>query len=451
MWKRNNHHKTRNHQKKSSYENRSVRQRWHYFILNVSAFAAVFLALGVITIQILHATAYSETDISLRNLAANTHMISDAIKRSTDDFVPSQSETDHPEEPGLNRFNSQVVLWSAEGEILNQDGLGDIYSQITSLDLSTETLDEVEEVTITDESQEYHFRTITSTAPENTGNVAYITVLSNTDQIDNAVANFQQILIVSLIFFWLISIGIAYHLSRVNMKPILKSWRKQQEFVENASHELRTPLTIIQNNLDHLFTKPNAKIIDESESIAQALNETRRLTGLTTDLLTIARGDANEQTLDLKLTDIQPFIKHTTDPFRDLATLADKEFKLFNNGKAIVKVDQKKIHQVLVILLDNALKYTQEGDTITVDSHTSKRHWYIYVKNTGSNIAEEDKDRIFERFYRDSASRASETSGYGLGLAIAKQIIEDHEGSITVEDGHPQGVIFTIRLRKNYD
>ena len=228
---------------------------------------------------------------------------------------------------------------SAEGEILNQDGLGDIYSQITSLDLSTETLDEVEEVTITDESQEYHFRTITSTAPENTGNVAYITVLSNTDQIDNAVANFQQILIVSLIFFWVISIGIAYYLSRVNMKPILKSWRKQQEFVENASHELRTPLTIIQNNLDHLFTKPNAKIIDESESIAQALNETRRLTGLTTDLLTIARGDANEQTLDLKLTDIQPFIKQTTNPFRDLATLADKEFNLFNNDKAIVKVD----------------------------------------------------------------------------------------------------------------
>ncbi|MFE0442041.1 sensor histidine kinase [Aerococcus sp. NPDC058936] len=451
MWKRNNNHNTSNYQKKSANENRSIRQRWHYFSLNVIAFAAVFLALGVITIQILHATAYSETDISLRNLVSNTQMISDEIQRSTDDFVPRQTEANHPEDHGINRFNSQVVLWSADGEILNQDGLGDIYSQITSLDLSTENLDEVEEVTITDENQGYHFRTITSNAPENTGNVAYITVLSNTDQIDNSVANFQNILIISLIFFWLISIGIAYYLSIVNMKPILKSWKKQQEFVENASHELRTPLTIIQNNLDHLFTKPHAKIIDESERIAQALNETRRLTGLTTDLLTIARGDANEQTLDLTLTDIQPFIKQTTDPFRDLATLAGKEFNLFNNGKAIVKVDQKKIHQVLVILLDNALKYTQAGDTITVDSHTSKRHWYIYVKNTGSNIADEDKDRIFERFYRDSTSRASETSGYGLGLAIAKQIIEDHQGTITVEDGHPHGVIFAIRLRKNYD
>ncbi|MFV8290880.1 sensor histidine kinase [Aerococcus viridans] len=437
--------------RKNANENRSMRQRWHYFTLNVGAFALVFLALGVITLQILHATAYSETDISLRNLVANTQMISDEIQRSTDDFVPSQSETDHPKEPGLNRFNSQIILWNVDGQILNQDGLGDTYSQISSLNLSTENLDEVEEVTIIDESREYHFRTITSTTPDNTGEVAYITVLSNTDQIDNAVANFQQILIVSLIFFWLISIGIAYYLSRVNMKPILKAWKKQQEFVENASHELRTPLTIIQNNLDHLFTKPNAKIIDESESIAQALNETRRLAGLTTDLLTIARGDANEQTLDLNLTDIQPFIKQTTDPFKDLATIADKEFNLFNNGKAIVKVDQKKIHQVMVILLDNALKYTKAGDTITVDSHTSKRHWYIYVKNTGSNIADEDKDRIFERFYRDSTSRARETSGYGLGLAIAKQIIEDHQGKITVEDGHPHGVIFAIRLRKNYD
>lgn len=446
MWQHNK--KVNKHQKQ---EKRSIRQRWHYFLLNMSAFAMVFLALAIITLQILHATAYSETDISLTNLATNTQMIADEIQRATDDFIPNQAEMNHPEEPGLNRFNSQIVLWDVDGEIVNQDGLGDIYSQIASLDLSTANLDEIEEVTITDDNQEFHFRTITSVAPDNNGEVAYITVLANTDQIANAVANFQNILIISLIGFWLISIGIAYYLSRVNMQPILKAWKKQQEFVENASHELRTPLTIIQNNLDHLFTKPNAKIIDESESIAQALNETRRLTGLTSDLLTIARGDANEQTLDLTLTDIQPFIKQVTDPFRDLATIADKNFNLSNNGKAIVKVDQKKIHQVLVILLDNALKYTKADDTISVNSYTSKKHWYIHVKNTGTSIDDADKDRIFERFYRDSVSRASETSGYGLGLAIAKQIIEDHQGTITVEDNHPSGVNFIIRLRKNYD
>ncbi|WP_233487635.1 cell wall metabolism sensor histidine kinase WalK [Aerococcus sp. 1KP-2016] len=99
------------------------------------------------------------------------------------------------------------------------------------------------------------------------------------------------------------------------MKPILKAWRKQQAFVENASHELRTPLTIIQNSLENMFTHPNHTVIDESENIAQALNETRRLTGLTTDLLTIARSDANEQTLDLALTDIGPFINEVTKPF----------------------------------------------------------------------------------------------------------------------------------------
>lgn len=432
-------------------DNRSMRQRWQFFAINVGAFALVFIALGVITLQILHATAYSETDISLRNVATDTKMISNEIQRLADDYVPSQAGPGTPENPGLNRFNSQIILWNADGDNMNEDELGNIYNQITSLELSTENLDEIEEVTITEDDQAFHFRTITSSAPDNADDIAYVTVMANTNQIANAVDNFQQILIFSLIFFWLISIGIAYYLSKKNMQPVLKAWRKQQEFVENASHELRTPLTIIQNNLDHLFTKPNAKIIDESESIAQAQNETRRLTGLTTDLLTIARGDANEQTLDLTLTDIQPFIQQTTAPFRDLAAIANKTFHLENNGKAVVKVDQKKIHQVMVILLDNALKYTQSCDVITVGSYTSKKHWYIEVKNTGNNISDTDKERIFERFYRDSTSRASETSGYGLGLAIAKQIIEDHQGSITVEDNQPQGVIFTIRLNKYYD
>lgn len=89
--------------------------------------------------------------------------------------------------------------------------------------------------------------------------------------------------------------------------------------------------------------------------------------------------------------------------------------------------------------------------TISVNSYTSKKHWHIHVKNTGTNIDDTDKERIFEHFYRASVSRASETSVYGLGLAIAKQIIEDHQGTIIVEDNHSNGVNFIICLRKNYD
>lgn len=435
--------------KNKQQHDRSKRQRFKYFSFNLIAFAAVFIALGFITLQILHLTAYSETDISLENLAEDSQLIQEEIQRNSNQLAGNQVIPDRPNEPGLNRFNSQIILWNDNGDILNEEGLGNLYSQISNLNLSTENLNEIEEVSITNDQDQYNFRTITNTAPENDENVAYFTVIANTNQIENAVSNFQNILILCLIIFWLLSIGISYQLSKVNMQPILSAWRKQQEFVENASHELRTPLTIIQNNLDHLFTKPQSKIIDESESIAQALNETRRLSGLTTDLLTIARGDANEQTLNLTLTDVQPFIAETTSPFMELASMNDKQVIVDNEGKAIVKVDQKKLHQVMIILLDNALKYTEAGDTITVKSHISKKHWYIYVNNTGASIAEAEKDRIFDRFYRDANSRASTTSGYGLGLAIAKQIVENHGGHITVENLLKEGVSFKIRLRKN--
>jgi len=228
----------------------------------------------------------------------------------------------------------------------------------------------------------------------------------------------------------------------------LGSMEKQQEFVENASHELRTPLTIIQNSLERLFTKPNHTIIDESESIAQALAETRRLTGLTADLLTIARSDANQLTLVKEKVELAPFIAELVKPFKEIAELDEKRFVIENFADATAIFDQKKIHQVLVILLDNALKYTSSGDKITLLSEISNKHWLIEVKNTGPSITDEEKARIFDRFYREDRSRSKETGGYGLGLAIAKQIVDEHKGQISVKDLLPKGVIFQIRLPK---
>nr|WP_199729688.1 HAMP domain-containing sensor histidine kinase [Aerococcus agrisoli] len=430
-------------------ENR--KQRIRYFFSNIGAFAIIFIALGIIVMQILNITAYSETNISLQNIAEDTQLIREEID-STSNTQNTINPEGPPNRPGLNRFNSQIILWNEDGTILNQEALGDLYNQITTLELDTSQINEIHHVELTDSNSDIlNFQTITIEAPTNTSDVAYVTILANTNQIESATTNFKRILILSLVFFWLVSIAISYYLTQQNMKPIMKAWRKQQAFVENASHELRTPLTIIQNSLENMFTHPNHTVIDESENIAQALNETRRLTGLTTDLLTIARSDANEQTLDLALTDIGPFINEVTKPFFELANVAGKTLTTDNEAKAIVKIDQKKIRQVMIILLDNALKYTEAGDQIHVISRTTNKHWYIEVENTGASISDEDKERIFERFYRDDHSRASDTGGYGLGLAIAKQIVEDHQGQISAQDIAPQGVRFQIRLSKNYD
>jgi two-component system sensor histidine kinase CiaH len=428
----------------------SKKQRLKVFLINVTAFALIFTLLGIIVLELFNQSAYQETDISLEQAAKDTRLIQAEINAYQNNTMSLPPDAAMPKIPGTNRFNTQLILWSEKGVILNKQSLGGRFSQLASLKLDTGHLNTIQSLTVTDqnEAETLLFRSITAAAPTNQSGVAYVQVLANTNQIDNAMKNFQTILVLSMVFFWILSIGISYYLSSLTMRPILASWKKQQEFVENASHELRTPLTIIQNSLERTFTKPNHTIIEESESIAQALAETRRLTGLTADLLTIARSDSNQQMLSKETIAIAPFIQELAKPFQEIAKMDSKHFVLENLALTTAVFDPKKIHQILVILLDNALKYTSQGDKITLLSEISNKYWLLEVRNTGPSISDEDKKHIFERFYREDRSRSKETGGYGLGLAIAKQIVEEHKGQISVRDLQPKGVIFQIRLPK---
>lgn len=432
------------------------KQRIRFFIMNVSAFAVIFLLLGFIILQLLQNLAYQQTDHSLEQMQNNTHLIEMEIARyeQGDPFFVQEKASDaeekfmHKDDQMPNRFNTQVILWSKDGKILNKAIIGGRFTQLSQLSLDTSKLTKIQTISLTDNTVEnpLTFHSITFKNPTTSEKVAYIQVVANTNQISESMGTFETILIVCMVIFWLISIAISYYLSKKNMQPILSAWQRQQEFVENASHELRTPLTIIQNSLQRLFTKPDHTIMDESETIAQALNETRRLTSLTADLLTIARSDSNQLLIEATTFDPYPFIEQLAAPFKEIATLDDKHFILENFAKTPVYADQKKIHQVLVILLDNALKYTQAGDEIILQSELSKDAWLIEVKNSGPSISDEQKQRIFERFYREDTSRAKATGGYGLGLTIAKQIVTEHKGKLTVRDRIPKGVIFQVKL-----
>lgn len=427
----------------------SSRQRRTFFFLNVSAFAGIFIFLGMIILQLLNQTAYQETDQSLTEMSQNSELVQQEIFRYIEGsaFSPQRSEMQEPpNSPSSNRFNTQVILWSETGVILNQAAIGGRFSELEDLELQTDSLDTIETVTLTgDEELTFHSITQSYAFDE----VAYVQILSNVNQIQHSLKTFRIIVIGCMIVFWLLSIGVSYWLSSVSMKPILKAWQKQQEFVENASHELRTPLTIIQNRLEGLFRRPEHTVIEESESIAQALNETRRLTGLTTDLLTIARSDANQLTLDKEKILSADFLQEVTAPFQEFASMEEKSFILQLEQSPTVQLDRKKIVQVFVILLDNALKYTQQGDEIRIIATQTHKWWEVHVTNTGPTISEEGKQHLFDRFYREDKSRSKETGGYGLGLAIAKQIVEEHQGSITVSDLAPRGVDFCIKLPLN--
>src|SRR5699024_2516431 len=126
-------------------------------------------------------------------------------------------------------------------------------------------LDTIKEVKVNDDAEQLVFHSVTQKYSDDE-EIAYVQIVSNVNQIEHSLATFQKIVIVCMITFWLLSIAVSFFLANRSMKPILVSWKKQQEFVENASHELRTPLAIIQNSLEKLFQKPDHTILAESES-----------------------------------------------------------------------------------------------------------------------------------------------------------------------------------------
>ena len=267
-------------------------------------------------------------------------------------------------------------------------------------------------------------------------------ILQNTDAQEAAIRSFRQVLIVTIILFWALALGLSYWLSTRAMRPIVRSWQRQQDFVADAAHELRAPLAVIQSKQEALLTKPQATIIDESEAIATSLGETKRLRQLTDDLLTIAKADSN--TIEIELVD-QPFEKAfepQLSSYQDIAVSQQKSFTTTLPKAGHALFDTARMKQLLVILLDNAFKYTQAGDSIWVEVTQTPRDWQLQVGNSGPSIADADKARVFERFYREDASRSRQTGGSGLGLAIARWIVTMHHGHIEVKDVHPHGALF---------
>ena len=216
---------------------------------------------------------------------------------------------------------------------------------------------------------------------------------------------------------------------------------QQRRFVADASHELRTPLTTIRGNLGLLQRQPPITEEDERAVLGDMVDETNRLIRLVNDLLVLARSDAG-RALRLSPVPIVPLVDEVCRQGKLLDTQHTIECEVV--PEASVMGDQDAIKQVLLILLDNALKFTPKGGTITIGVTQTNRAVAIRLSDTGPGIAPEALPHIFERFYRSDESRTG--SGAGLGLAIAKELIEAQHGQIGVTSTLGRGSTFTITL-----
>ena len=274
--------------------------------------------------------------------------------------------------------------------------------------------------------------------------VKYAAVLINVNQLEQTSQNHEQIIVIVMISFWLISIIASIYLARVSVKPLIDSMQKQKSFVENASHELRTPLAVLQNRLETLFRKPEATIMESSENIASSLEEVRNMRMLTTNLLNLARRDDG---IKAEIADVEPEFFTTT--FANYEIIADENEKAFvyeNHINHNIKTDRTLLKQLMTILFDNAVKYTEEDGIIKFIVWSKDRSLYLRVSDNGPGINNEDKKKIFDRFYRVDKARTRQKGGFGLGLSLAKQIADALKGTITVKDNRPKGTIFEVKI-----
>jgi two-component system sensor histidine kinase CiaH len=411
---------------------------------NLIAFTIIFTIFGIIIFSQVQGTLFKKTDEELE-MVQERHM-GDFSDRTIEDRPVDDIDRTPPMNEQRAIKNPRIIIlnWSKDGEIIEGDQIGSLFyeSYLQDFTLDTNNLDTVTNISIDD----HHYRYLLFGDTNEDDDVAYVQLIINTDAEETIIKNFQKLIIIFSIVFIVLSISASYILSKKMMQPIILSWKKQAEFVENASHELRTPLTIIQNKLELLLTSPQEKIANKFENIALSLSETRRLSKLTSDLLTLARADSAETQLVKQTIHVDTFVKNVCAPYIEIAESQDKHLWLQLNCDMKMLADEVRLHQLLVILLDNALKYTGEHDSIGVKTYEEDHKIIFEVSDTGIGIKEENMKYIFDRFYREDKARSRETGGVGLGLSIAHWIVKQHEGTIKASQNKNKGTTFKVKL-----
>lgn len=227
------------------------------------------------------------------------------------------------------------------------------------------------------------------------------------------------------------------------LASIETAYQAQQRFVADASHELRAPLTAIQGNLELLRRHPHLSPADRDEALTEAEREAVRLTRLVGDLLALARADAGV-TLQRRLVALDEVV---LDAFRTARQLARGQELVLDPFEPVQVVgDEDRLKQLILILLDNALKYTPSGGRVRVGLRHLRTEAEVLVQDTGVGIGVEDLPHVFERFYRADPARNRDSGGTGLGLPIARWIARQHGGDVALQSKLHEGTTAVICL-----
>ncbi|MDU5111378.1 MAG: ATP-binding protein [Clostridium sp.] len=347
----------------------------------------------------------------------------------------------NPRKPGPDFKNGNSI-------IVDLDSENNVANVITNIEINNDELEEaiysilknenkIDKIDISGSSYGY--------LKEHTPKGLKIALISRELQINMLNNLLKVFLIVGAISLFLL-FYISVYLTNKTIKPIKESFEKQKQFIADASHELKTPLAIIRTNTSVITSNKDKTVESQIKWINYISNQVDRMAKLIDDMLSLTKLDSNKVMEEKSSFDFSKVLD---------SILLGFEAVVFENNIILeteiqeninLKANKEEIKKLCSILLDNALKYTNSGGRIDVISYEDKNKVYLKVKNTGDGIKEEDLEKIFERFYRVDTSRARETGGYGLGLSIAKSIVESHNGKIYAESNIGKDTTFIIEF-----
>ena len=265
----------------------------------------------------------------------------------------------------------------------------------------------------------------------------------------------RLILVLSTVGFGalLLAAGGGFFMSRRAMRPVQEAFGRQRTFIADASHELKTPLTLIRADAEVLsrgLDDPD-KAEDNRELVDDLLGETDRMGAVLSDLLLLARLDADKISVSREPFDLALVLSESSERFAARAVAEGKNLEVEHAGKLPARGDAERTGQILAALLDNALRFTPRGGTITIDGRVEGKRVEASVTDTGPGIPAESLKRVFERFYRADAHSAARTrgpsgGGTGLGLAIARDLARAQGGELIAENAEEGGARFTLTL-----
>jgi heavy metal sensor kinase len=222
-----------------------------------------------------------------------------------------------------------------------------------------------------------------------------------------------------------------------------RSFAEVRRFTADASHELRTPLTVLRSEVEVALRK-QLSATEHQQLLGGVLEELGRMSRLTDQLLTLSRRDAGVEHFTRTLLDLNALVAGVVDAMQPMAESKGVRLRLDGEGPVQIHGDEGRLRQVFINLVDNALKYTREGGTVTVQVGQRNRSATVAVVDTGIGIPPEHLPHVFDRFYRVDRARTRAEGGTGLGLSIAQSIVKAHGGSIEITSSPGQGTVCAV-------